>query len=74
MEKISLDKAKEIYNGEWIAFTVEEKTPEGELIGTVVAHNVDRRELHKELRRKKIKNVYVTFAGPVPKPGYVIIL
>ena len=74
MEILSLEKAKEMYSGEWIAFIVKEKTSKGELIGEVVAHNIDRRELHRELRKRGIKHAYITFAGPVPKPGYVIIL
>jgi hypothetical protein len=74
MPKVSLEKAKEQYAGQWLAFLVAEETPTGELLGQVIAHNPDRRELHRELREKKIDRAYVTFAGPVVKPGYAVIL
>jgi hypothetical protein len=32
------------------------------------------RELHRELREKKVDRAYVTFAGPEVKPGYAVIL
>jgi hypothetical protein len=53
---------------------VIEETPTGELFGHLIACNSDRRELHRELREKKIERVYVTFAGPAVKPGYAVIL
>jgi len=74
MERMSLEKAKQDYAGQWLAFLVAEETPTGELLGQVIAHNHDRRELHRELREKKIDRAYVTFAGPVVKPGYAVIL
>jgi hypothetical protein len=74
MERMSLEKAKQDYAGQWLAFLVAEETPTGELLGQVIAHNHDRRELHRELREKKVDRAYVTFAGPVVKPGYAVIL
>jgi hypothetical protein len=74
MKKVSLEKAKQEYAGQWLAFLVTEEMPTGELLGKVIAHNPDRRELHKELREKKVGRAYVTFAGPVVKPGYAVIL
>jgi hypothetical protein len=74
MGKVSLEKAKQEYAGQWLAFLVTEEMPTGELLGQVIAHNFDRRELHRELREKKVDRVYVTFAGPVVKPGYAVIL
>lgn len=74
MEKVNLQDAKQQYAGEWLAFLVAEETPTGELFGQVIAHNPDRRELHRGLREKKVKQVYVTFAGPSVKPGYAVIL
>lgn len=74
MERVSLEQTKQQYAGQWLAFLILEKTPEGELLGEVIAHNQDRRELHRELREKKIARAYVTFAGPVVKPGYAVIL
>jgi len=74
MTKVSLEKAKQKYAGQWLAFLVTEETLTGELLGQVITHNYDRRELHKELREKKVDRAYVTFAGPVVKPGYAVIL
>lgn len=74
MEKVSLEQMKQRYVGQWLAFLVSEETPTGELLGQLIAHNRDRRELHRELREKKVERVYVTFAGPVVKPGYAVIL
>jgi len=74
MEKVDLQDAKVKYAGQWIAFLVTEEAPTGELFGQVIAHNVDRRELHRKLRTKKAKQAYVTFAGPPVKPGYAVIL
>lgn len=74
MEKVSLKQVKQQYAGQWLAFLVSEETPTGELLGELIAHNPDRRELHRELREKKVKRAYITFAGPVVKPGYAVIL
>jgi hypothetical protein len=74
MEKVSLEQVKQQYVGQWLAFLVGEETPMGELLGQLIAHNPDRRELHQELREKKVKRAYVTFAGPAVKPGYAVIL
>jgi len=74
VEKVSLEQMKQRYVGQWLAFLVSEETPTGELLGQLIAHNRDRRELHRELREKKVERVYVTFAGPVVKPGYAVIL
>jgi len=71
---MSLEQAKQQYAGQWLAFLVIEETPAGELLGQLIAHNPDRRDLHRELREKKVKQAYVTFAGPVVKPGYAVIL
>ena len=74
METVSLEKAKLEYAGQWLAFLVTEERPTGELLGQVIVHNTDRRELHRELRQKKVDRAYITFAGPVVKPGYAVIL
>lgn len=68
-----LDKVKEKYEGEWIAFLVVDEAPEGKLKGRLIAHHQDRRSLHKILRKKKIKGAYVTFAGPLIKPDYAVL-
>ena len=74
MGKVNLEQMKRKYAGQWLAFLVTEETQTGELFGQLLAHNPDRRELHRELRRRKVKRAYITFAGPVIKPGYAVIL
>lgn len=74
MEKVSLEQMKRQHAGQWLAFLVMEETPTGELLGQLLAHHSDRRELHRQLREKKVDQVYVTFAGPAVKPGYAVIL
>ena len=74
MEKVNLQQVKQQYPGQWLAFLVTEETPTGELLGQLLARNPDRRDLHRELREKKVERAYVTFAGPVVKPGYTVIL
>lgn len=68
-----LKEAKKKYKGEWIAFLVKEVTKKGELLGKLIAHDKDRRHLHRILRGKKVKSAYVTFAGPILKPGYAVM-
>jgi len=74
MEKVNLEEVKRQYAGQWLAFQVTEESSTGELLGHLIAHNLDRRELHRQLRQGEVANVYVTFAGPVVKPGYAVIL
>ena len=74
MKKVSLDLAKQQYPGQWLALLVTEEAPKGELLGELIAHNPDRRELHRVLREKKMTRAYITFAGPPVKPGYTAIL
>jgi len=72
--KQTLEQAKKKYAGEWIAFIVKEEKDEIEkLEGEVIEHHKDRRELHKRLRERNIKNAYITFAGPLIKPGYSVM-
>jgi len=74
METVRLEQVKQEYAGQWVAFLVTEERPTGELLGQLIAHHPDRRGLHQELREKNVERVYVTFAGPVVKPGYAVIL
>ena len=49
MAKVNLEDAKQRYAREWLAFSIAEEASTGELFGHVIAHNSDRRELHREL-------------------------
>lgn len=68
---MKLEEARSQYQGQWIAFrTFEEKeNPEGE----VVLHNKDRRAFDRELLRRGITDVYITFAGPAVPEGYAVM-
>ena len=72
--KQTLEQAKTTYSEEWIAFVVrEEKDDIEKLEGEVIEHHKNRRELHRRLRERNIKNAYVTFAGPLIRPGYSVM-
>ncbi len=69
-----LSQVKSRFRDEWIAFKVIKKVSEADFEGELIDHDLDRRELHKRLRENKVKDAYVTFAGPVIKPGYATLL
>lgn len=72
--KTTLKKAKQRYPQEWIAFLVEQEGEEVDNIrGRVLDHHRDRREIHRRLREKGIKEAYITFAGPLIRPGYEVM-
>ena len=71
---ITLKKAKQLYPQEWIAFCVEkEGTEVDDARGQVLDHHRDRREIHRRLRERAVKDVYITFAGPLIHPGYEVM-
>lgn len=70
---ITLSEAKQQYHGEWIAFLIQQDGRDKEIFGEILEHDFDKRELHNKLRNKKIKEAYITFAGPVVKPGYEVL-
>ena len=70
---MKLQEAKKKYKGEWLAFLVVKEIKGKEVEGRVLAHTKDRRLLHQILRNKRVKNAYVTYAGPMVKPGYAIM-
>ena len=74
METVRLEQIKQEYAGQWVAFLVTEERATGELLGQLIAHDPDRRQLHQELRKKSVERAYVTFAGPVVRPGYAVIM
>lgn len=70
---MKLREAKKKYKGEWLAFLVVKEIKGKEVEGRVLAHTKDRRLLHQILRDKRVKNAYITYAGPMVKPGYAIM-
>jgi hypothetical protein len=70
----TIQKLKKKYQGEWLAVKVLEEKEGRVTKGELIAHHRDRRELHRILRKKKIKKAYIFFSGPIVKPGYSIIL
>ncbi|MBA7660089.1 hypothetical protein ES703_68088 [subsurface metagenome] len=70
---MKLQEAKKKYKGEWLAFLVVKEIKGKEVEGRVLAHTKDRRLLHQILRDKRVKNAYITYAGPMVKPGYAVM-
>ncbi|MBI3248945.1 MAG: hypothetical protein HYZ50_20785 [Deltaproteobacteria bacterium] len=71
---LTLKEAKRRYPQEWLAFKVEKEGSSIDTMrGQVLEHDKDRREIHRRLREKKIKEVYLTFAGPLIRPGYEVM-
>ena len=68
---MKLEKAKALYQGEWIAFRAFEGNDNQE--GEIVLHNKDRRSFDKELGEQGLTDVYITFAGPPVPEGYAAI-
>ena len=68
---MKLEEAKELHQGEWIAFRPfeENDNPEGE----VLLHNRDRRAFDKELVQRRLTGIYITFAGPPVPEGYAVV-
>ncbi len=69
---ISLKDAKEKHKGKWIAFFIEEEKADN-TFGEVIDYDEDKYLLHERLRKKKVKHVYITYAGPYIKPGYEVM-
>jgi hypothetical protein len=70
----TLKEAKQLYPQEWIAFYVEEEGEEvDEARGQVLDHHPDRREIHRRLRERGVREAYITFAGPLIRPGYEVM-
>lgn len=67
-----LEEVKTEYQDEWIAFRAadESENPEGELI----LHNRDRWMFDRELVGRGITDVYITFAGPLVKEGFSVMV
>jgi hypothetical protein len=72
-EYMKLKDAKRKYKGEWLAFQVKKEGEEEELEGKLLSHTKGKKELHQNLRKKKTKKAYITYAGPIVKPGYAVI-
>ena len=70
---MKLNEAKQKYKGEWLAFQVKKEDKRGRLEGKLLIHTKDKRELHQDLRKTRVKKAYITYAGPAVKPGYAVI-
>ncbi|MCK4325910.1 hypothetical protein KAW55_04070 [bacterium] len=70
---MKLEEVKKQYDGEWIAFLIRKGKEDQEIEGDLILHDPDRRALHQKLRDKYVKDAYVTFAGPLVKPGYSVM-
>lgn len=68
---MNLEEAKKRFQGQWLAFRAfgDSANPEGE----VLLHKQNRREFDNELLRSGIKDVYITYAGPLLPPEYAAL-
>lgn len=70
----TLGKAKQRYPREWIAFKIEKEGKDiDDVRGQVLEHDKDRRAVHQRLRARAVKDAYITFAGPLIRPGYEVM-
>jgi len=69
----TLSEAKKKFEGEWIAFLIQENEKNGDTLGQILEHDSDKRKLHKKLRKRNVKDAYITFSGPIVKPGYEVL-
>lgn len=71
MGKMKLSEALELLKDQWIAFRIgsDEEDPEG----VVVLHDADREAFRRELHARKIRGVYITYAGDVLPEGYAAL-
>lgn len=68
---MKLNEAKTRYKGEWVAFHPFEESDDPE--GEVILHNKSRRIFDRELVKRELTDVYVTFAGPPVPEGYAVM-
>ena len=72
VKKLNLQQLKKEYEGEWLALKII-REDEGEIRDCeLIAHSTVKPSLHEELRAKKVKDAYITFAGEL-KPEYAVI-
>lgn len=55
-----------------MAFVIERER-NGDPEGVVLAHAKHRQTLHRRLAKADAPHVYLTFAGPPIKPGYIAV-
>ena len=70
----TLGRAKQRYAQEGIASKIEQEGKGiDEARGQVLDHDKDRRAVHQRLRARAVKDAYITFAGPLIRPGYEVM-
>lgn len=50
---ITLNADKRQYHGEWIAFLIHEDGRDKDIIGEILEHDFNKRNLHNKLRKKR---------------------
>lgn len=65
------EEVQKQYAGEWVALNIEREAPPNE--GRVLLHHADRHEFDRLLLAQGLKDVYITFAGELVKPGYSVL-
>ncbi|MFQ6089407.1 MAG: hypothetical protein ACE5K0_10965 [Candidatus Methanofastidiosia archaeon] len=70
---MKLEDLRKKYEGEWIALKILKEDEKGRILECeLIAHNEEKTRLHEELRKKEVKDAYITFAGKL-KPEYAVM-
>ena len=70
---MNLEDLKKKYEREWIALKILKEDETGTILECeLIAHNKERAKLHKDLRKREVKDAYITFAGEI-EPGYAVM-
>jgi hypothetical protein len=66
----NIEQLKEEFEGEWLAIAVTNRRIEGPTEGDLLSHSTSRTHVWKTIRNDP-RHIYVTFAGPMLKEGFV---
>jgi len=69
-----IEELKNKFKDEWLALKVIKENEAGQVVECeLIAHNRNKRDLHRKLREKEVQGVYITYAGPIVKPEYAVM-
>ena len=70
---MKLSEAKRKYRNSWIAFKYTDRDKNS---GKVLIHDKDRNKFHERMiaRKQRLKNIYITYTGPLIPKGMVVVL
>lgn len=67
---MKLEDLKSTYKNEWLAIEVSKREKGIPIEGKLITHNPTKSILHADLRKRKIKDVFVVYSGPIIPLGY----